>query len=84
MGRGNANEDVYATAVLANIWSHGQTSKPARKIKERGNEQTSEIQDADCMMSCMPLFAPWSNSVKPEGVNGVVCQCVQVGGDGGC
>ena len=51
MGRCNANEDVYATAVLANIWLHGQTSKPARKIEERGNEQTSRIQDANYMMS---------------------------------
>ena len=83
MRRCNTNEDAYATAVLANIWSHSQKSKPARKIKERGNEQASELQDANCMMSCVPLFASWSSSVKPEGVKGMVCQCVQMEGGGG-
>jgi hypothetical protein len=67
----HADEDVYATATVQYIWPHGQTSKPARKRKERRNEQTGEMRDASCVGFHRLLFALLSDRSKIENAKGL-------------
>lgn len=78
--------------------AHGQTSRPARKRKERKTEQTARRRDASCVRFHRISFALLSDRSKKESAKGlqvvsvkegvdedrVVCQFVQVGGERGC